>query len=42
VMQMLYIPLISAKEIEDGNRPMGVFTRTWWKNLVKKYEEKHA
>jgi hypothetical protein len=38
---MLHISLISAKKlIEDDNRPMGVFTRTGWKILVTKYEEK--
>jgi hypothetical protein len=40
-MLMLHISLISAKKlIEDDNRPMGVFTRTGWKILVTKYEEK--
>ena len=27
-------------EIEAGNRPMGIFTKTGWKNLVSKFEEK--
>ena len=27
-------------EIEDGNRPSGIFTRNGWKNLRAKYEEK--
>ena len=28
------------REIEDGNRPSGMFTRNGWKNLRAKYEEK--
>ena len=31
---------ICKGEIEAGNRPLGLFTRTAWKNLVTKYEEK--
>ena len=31
---------ICKREIEDGNRPSGMFTRNGWKNLRSKYEEK--
>ena len=31
---------ICKGEIEAGNRSLGLFTRTAWKNLVTKYEEK--
>ena len=31
---------ICKGEIEAGNRPLGMFTRVGWKNLVIKYEEK--
>ncbi|TVU07141.1 hypothetical protein EJB05_47183, partial [Eragrostis curvula] len=31
---------IVKKEIEDGNRPLGQYTRTAWKNVVAKYHEK--
>ncbi|TVU25213.1 hypothetical protein EJB05_27702, partial [Eragrostis curvula] len=31
---------IMKKEIEDGNRPLGQYTRTAWKNVVAKYHEK--
>ena len=31
---------ICKGEIEAGNRPLGMFTRVGWKNLVTKYEEK--
>ena len=31
---------ICKGDIEAGNRPLGLFTRTAWKNLVTKYEEK--
>jgi hypothetical protein len=31
---------ICKREI-DGNMPMGIFTRTGWKILVTKYEEKN-
>lgn len=28
------------EEIEAGNRPMGIFTTTGWKNVVSKFAEK--
>jgi hypothetical protein len=28
------------EEIEAGNRPLGIFTTTGWKNLVLKFAEK--
>jgi hypothetical protein len=28
------------EEIEDGNRPMGIFTTTDWKNVVSKFAQK--
>jgi len=32
---------ICKGEIEAGNRPLGLFTRTAWKNMVTKYEKKN-
>ena len=31
---------ICKGETEARNRPLGLFTRTAWKNLVTKYEDK--
>lgn len=31
---------ICKGEIEAENRPLGIFTRTGWKNLISKYEER--
>ena len=31
---------ICKGEIEAGNRPLGLFTSTGWKNLVSKFEER--
>ena len=28
------------EEIEDGNRPMGIFTTTDWMNVVSKFAQK--
>ena len=30
---------VCKEEIQAGNRPMGIFTKTGWKNLVCKFEE---
>jgi hypothetical protein len=27
-------------EIENGNRPLGFFTKTGWTNFISKFEEK--
>ncbi|KAB8086153.1 hypothetical protein EE612_009293 [Oryza sativa] len=31
---------VCKEEIEAGNRPMGIFTTTGWKNVVSKFAEK--
>ena len=28
------------EEIEAGNRPMGIFTNTGWKNVISKFADK--
>jgi hypothetical protein len=35
-----YLIDICKGEIKAGNRPLGLFTRTGWKNMASKYEEK--
>jgi hypothetical protein len=31
---------VCKEEIEAGNRPLGIFTTTGWKNLILKFAEK--